>query len=292
MTPANVDNVSFIAVRYEGNEAEQHEIELRQLGESIQGFARIFAMCANVLGTGKITRHLDSLDVRVMAVPVAEHHCFEVLAKIKSLAMSKDLWSGVFGVLLAAVVQYVLSRKDQEQMKYLNEALQQALRNNRGANEQIAVTVDKMTATIDRVMASVDKLADALRPAARQALMPIGRSCERIDLYSGDRQPFLSLGPENKQAFADANAVLSDHLASYIGVISEFDMATGACKITLDGEPSRIAAIVTDPIFNRPNNPYVEAMAGASALRFLAKADLDADGNPSKLYISDTAEQG
>lgn len=47
-----------------------------------------------------------------------------------------------------------------------------------------------------------------------------------------------------------------------------------------------------DPIFSLPNNPYVEAMCLAYALPFLAKAELDANGNPIKLYISDTKERG
>jgi hypothetical protein len=69
-------------------------------------------------------------------------------------------------------------------------------------------------------------------------------------------------------------------------------MATGACKVTLEGETARIPAVVVDPVFNRPNNPYAEAMVALYPLRFLAKADLDANGAPVKLYISDTSERG
>jgi hypothetical protein len=60
--------------------------------------------------------------------------------------------------------------------------------------------------------------------------------------------------------------------------------------VTLDGEANRISALVTDPIFNRANNPYVEAMASSRAIRFVAKAELDPEGNILKLFISDTAE--
>ncbi|MDR5737164.1 hypothetical protein [Caballeronia sp. LZ016] len=160
-------------------------------------------------------------------------------------------------------------------MKYLSEALQQALRNNQG--------------TVDKLMDTINKMADALRPAARQALTPIDRSCKRIDLYASGEK-FAELGAEQKRAFADADMVVADHSTVYSGLISEFDMATGACKVTLDGELARISAQVTDPIFNRPNNPYVEAMAATRTLRFVAKAEQNADGEPMKLYISDTAE--
>ncbi|HDR9439501.1 TPA: hypothetical protein QDB80_004853, partial [Burkholderia multivorans] len=75
-----------LAIRYEGNDAERHELDLNQLGQSLQGFARIFAVSANVLKTGKLNKHFDSLDVRVVSVPVTDHRCYEVLAVIRGLA--------------------------------------------------------------------------------------------------------------------------------------------------------------------------------------------------------------
>lgn len=275
LTSVQTHEFPVIGIRFEGNNAEQRELDLNQLGQSIQGFARILAVSAHFLKTSKLSKHLDALDVQVVAVPVAEHHCYEVLAVVKSIVGSRELWSGVFGALLTTLVQYVLSRRDKDEMKYLSEALQQALRNNQG-------TVDKLTDTIN-------KMADALRPAARQALTPIDRSCKNIDLYASGEK-FAELSGDHKRAFADADLAISDHTAVYAGLISEFDMTTGSCKVTLDGDVARIPAQVTDPIFNRPNNPYVEAMAAMRMLRFVAKAELNSDGEPLKLYISDTAE--
>ena len=273
---STANNLCAISVRYEGNEAASHEIDLNQLGQSIQGFARIFAVCANALATGRLNRHLDALDVRVVSLPVDEHHCFEVLAMVRSMAASKELWSGAFGAVLAVVFQYVLSRRDQDQMKYLNEALQKSMQNNQQS--------------IEILKAIIDKLAEVLRPAARQALTPIDRSCKRIDLYTEGEQ-FMTLNADHKRAFGNVGNMVSEHLEPYVGVISQFDMTTGACRVTLDGEVSRIPAIVVDPVFNRPNNRYVEAMASADSIRFLAKADLDPDGNLVRLYISDTTGQ-
>lgn len=236
---------------------------------------------------------------------------------VKSMAISKELWSGAFGAVLAVVVQYVLSRREQDQMKYVNEilsrreqaqvrydelssrreqdqakyvneslkhfhdALQVALRNNQASTESVVSVADKLVSLID-------KLTDVLRPAARQALSPIDRSCSRIDLYSeGDR--FMTLSSDHKRAFEKADTAISE-IAPYVGVISEFDMATGACKVTLHGDTARIAALVIDPVFNQPNNRYVRAMASANPIRFLAKAGLDSESNLIKLYISDSSE--
>lgn len=302
--------LATIGVRYEGNDAASHEIDLNQLGQSIQGLARIFALCSNALLTGELNTHLEALDVRVVCSPVTEHRCFEVLATVKSMATSKELWSGAFGAVLAVVVQYVLSRREQDQMKYVNEILsrrdqemsQRGQDHTRYANESLKyfhdalqvtlrnnqASTDRVVSVADKLVSLIDKLADALRPAARQALSPVDRSCSQIDLYTeGDR--FMTLSTDHKRAFGETDAVTSE-IAPYVGMISEFDMTTGACRVTLDGDTARIRAIVVDPVFNRPNNRYVHAMASADSIRFLAKADLDMDGHPIRLYISDTLE--
>ncbi|KXU95710.1 hypothetical protein CR51_24845 [Caballeronia megalochromosomata] len=162
------------------------------------------------------------------------------------------------------------------QSNYMNEALQQSLQHNQQ--------------NFETLKALADKLADALRPAARQALSPIGHSCQRIDLYAEGKQ-FMTLDTDHKRAFSHAAGMVTEHLEPYIGVISQFDMTTGACRLTLEGATSRIPAIVVDPIFDRPNNRYVKAMTSADPIRFLAKAELDEDGNPIRLYISDTSER-
>lgn len=284
VTRGNIENkLCILSVRYQGYDAISHEIDLNQLGESIQGFARVISLCASVLTTGRLPFHFDTLDVSVVSLPVDEHHCFEVLAMVKSMATSKELWSGAFGAVLAAVIQYVLSRRDQGNMKYLNEALQRSMQSNELNMTRLATTVDKM-------MASIDKLTDILQPAARQALSPIERSCERIDLHL-EGVCFMSLNRIHKRSFAHAGRKLSEHLETYVGVISQFDMTTGACRVTLEGSRARIPAIVVDPAFNRPKNRYVEAMASSHAISFLAKADLDDEGHPLRLYISDTSAQ-
>jgi hypothetical protein len=284
----NPNCLCIVSVRYEGHDAASHEIDLNLLGQSLQGFAQVFALCADALVTGRLSGHRDALEVRVVSLPVAEHHCFEVLAMIESFAASKELWSGAFGAVLAVVVQYVLTRRDQDQMKYLNEALQQSMQNLQRSMQNNQDNYITLTRTVDKMMAVLDKLADSLRPAARRALAPVDRSCERIDLYA-DGEQFASLDATHRRAFDHAG--LSRHLCEYVGVISGFDMETGNCKVTLEGGVSRIPAVVIDPVFNRPNNPYAEAMAAAYPLRFLAKADLDAQGNPATLYISDTSER-
>ncbi len=85
---------------------------------------------------------------------------------------------------------------------------------------------------------------------------------------------------------------MSAEFIAYVGVLSSFDMTTGACHVTLEGESTRIPGVVVDPVFKLPNNPYGEAMVAAYPLPFYARADVDADGKPVKLYIAGTSERG
>lgn len=265
------------SIRYEGGDAALHTIDLNQLGESMQGFARILAMTANFIETGKINRHLDAMSVQVLAKPVPEHHCYEVLASIKSLLVTKEFFAGLASGSLPAIVQYVLGRRDKEEMKYLSSALEKQMELNAGNSEK----------TMERLLSTIDKLADALRPSVKRALAPVGKSCHQIDLYTGG-QRMGSLDAELKQDITGAQTAFPDHARRYTGVITGLDMATGACKMTLDGEDERIAGQILDPVVFNPGNPYAEAMASASKISVLAKAETDQDGAIIKLYVMDT----
>jgi hypothetical protein len=263
-----------ISIRYEGGDAADHAIDLTQLGQSLQGFGRILATCAHFVETGKLNKQLDSQAVRVVAVEPDEHNCYEVWAYVRSLLSSDNMWSGAGGAVLAVVIGYVLSLRSREEMKLLKDALDKALANN-------AQTTEKLISTIDR-------MAEALRPSARLATSPIDRTCNKIDLYSGPTK-VADLDHEKKEYFhqpAPANFIPTRR---YVGMISELDVKTGGCKVSLGESDQRLAAEITDPIRVLPNNAYAMALASQQSLAFMAKAELGEDGDIAKLYISDLA---
>lgn len=263
-----------ISIRYEGGDAAAHAIDLNQLGLSLQGFARILATCAHFVETGKYSKQLDSLAVRVVATEPDEHHCYEVWAYIRSLLSSDNMWSGAGGAVLATVVAYVLSRRSGEEMKLLKDALDKALANN-------AQTTEKLISTIDR-------MAEALRPSARLATSPIDKTCNNIDIYSGSSK-IVDLDRSKKEYFNQATPTDFIPTKRYSGTISELDIRTGSCKVSLGESEHRLPAEITDPIRVMPNNPYALALASQQALSFMAKAELDENGEIAKLYISDLA---
>lgn len=264
------------SIRYEGGNADEHMLELSQLGQSLQGFARVLAVCSHLANTGKYNKQYDSLSVRVYAAPVQEHHCYEVLTVIKDIALSKELWSGFGGVAVTLLTQYVFGRRSAEEMKYLSEALKQSL----GQNASMA----------DRLLTTIDRMAEALQPAAKQALAPVGNSCQSIGIYKpGEEKPFMVLDQGTKNALNHGPDVQITELKTFVGVISEMDMETGGCRVTVEGleGAGRITATITDPVGRSAGNPYALAMAKAMPITFSAKAEVDPDGNILRLYISD-----
>lgn len=265
-----------ISIRYEGRLAASHEMDLWQLGESIQGFAKTIAVAANFAYTGSPAVHMDALKVQVMATPTEEHHCFEVSAVIRPLFESKEFWIGAMGAaatIFAPIITYILSSRKSEEMKHLSDALKQAMTGNHAVTE--------------RLVGTIEKLAEALNPSVRKALGPIGKSCNSIDIYEGGEK-IHSMDSTTKASFANVGSKVADHTKVFTGVISEFDMANGSCKVLLDGAAERIAAKVVDPVFSNANNPYVLSMAAQQQIKFLAKYELDSDGNMVKLHIFDT----
>lgn len=265
-----------ISIRYEGRGAAAHEMDLWQLGESLQGFAKAIAVAANFAYTGSTAVHLDALKVQVVATPTDEHHCFEVTAQIKLLLESKEFWIGAMGAaatILTPVITYILSSRKAEEMKHLSDALKHSMTGNQAVTEKLVSTIEK--------------LAEALNPSVRKALTPIGRSCSSIDIYEGATK-IHTMDATTKAAFSNTGTKVADHTKVFTGVISEFDMTTGACKVLLDEATERVAAKVADPVYSTPNNPYVVSMAAQLKITFLAKYELDTNGDIVKLHIFDT----
>ena len=267
---------SPLSIRYDGNEADAHQMELAQLGASLQGFARVIAVCAHFAETGKYNKQYDTLSVKVYAAPVQEHHCYEVLTVIQSILGSKELWSGAGGAILVALIQYVFSGRKEEEMKYLNEALQKAL----GLQGE----------TNSKLLATIEKMADALRPAARQAVQPIGTACTSIRLGDGVSGPVV-LDEQTKNRLAVGGGVTIEPTRTFVGTISEMDMESSSCKVAIEGDPGpRVQAVITDPVGKAPDNPYVTSMSRIQPIKFLAKAEIDSDGSLIRLHISDVAQ--
>lgn len=266
-----------LSIRYEGGDADDHSIDLNQLGQSLQGLARVLAVSAHFATTGKYNKQFDTLSVKVVAKPVDEHHCYEVSATLVKVFTSSELWSGLGTALFMAVVGYVFNRRKEEELKHLSAALQQS--------------IGQQGETQARLLATIEKLADALQPSVRQALAPVGQSVASINLRpaSNETPPVVLDGETKALAMAAKENSFTDAMV-LAGVITELDMISGNCKVTLESDPdTRFSAVVTDPTVTRPGNRYATAMTNITTVKLTLKAEVDPEGGFVKLYISDIA---
>jgi len=258
-----------------------HEIELFALGESLQGIARIIAVLGNFTVTGRYTKQFQAQEVRVVA---AEQHaeCFE-LQVLLQWAREVGIFQGMAGPTLDALVTFALmkSSRASEQMKHLREALEAAIRE----------LGHKDTAFIARMMDTVDKMVDALKPSVKQAVAPVGKTCETMMIGNGT--PIIDRAM--KDAIMSAGDLEFLDEKEYQVLITELDLENYTCKVRMpddnvEGEDNtvpRYLAQITDPVLAKPDNAYVQAMSKRNYLIVRAKATIR-DGEIERFYISNT----
>ena len=144
-------------------------------------------MAGNFAATEKYVQHKDAFSVKVVAKP-PEAHCFEMVAFVK-WAAEQPLISGTTAGLLVALITYIFKRAagQREEMRAIKDSLDKAIRE-LGTRDQ---------SQVDRLLATIDKMADALKPAAKQAVAPIGQTARTLTVGSVDRSRTITLGSQS-----------------------------------------------------------------------------------------------
>lgn len=270
-----------ITIRYDGMDASNHHMELGALGDSIKGLSRIIGVAANFAATEKFVQHKDAMSVRVVAAP-PRAHCFEILVYLEWVSQNA-LASTIVGGLTVTLVSYIFSRlaRNKAEMKELRGALDLAIKE-LGSKDQDVV---------DRLLSTIDKMADALRPAAKLAVAPIGSTATTLTVSSESAHAVSkSVGIADKDAIeaADPAEIVAEQ--TFRVLLHEMNLDNTSCKVSLPDEPEgRITAIITDPVATTANNPYAAAFAAQRSLSVRAKAAVR-DGEIERLYISNTAD--
>lgn len=267
------DSVCYV-IQYDGLTRGEHEIDLAELGESLQGFSKVLACAGHFITTGQVNRQYGKLTVKVSTNANLEAGCIEIPVWITNCA--SEIFSGFAGAVLSAVVAYILSRRGKEEMEHLSKALEQSLNQNKDLQ--------------DKLLSTIDKLADSLSAANRQALAPIGKSCRTIALMDEKKSADVLKVDETLKRVIDKqpDAQISPE-EEFTGTISELDLVNGSCKVSLtDGDGERINGVITDPVLMMPKNVYLTAFSNRSELTFRAKVQLSREGDIVKFFISDS----
>jgi len=190
----------------------------------------------------------------------------------------QQIFQGVVGNVAVAVVTYIVANaaNDKTEMKHLALALQAALAQN-GARDQ---------STVDKLLATVEKMSDALRPAARQAVAPIGKSCQTVRI-GGESGVTIDADDKARMMLEPDTEITTER--QWKAVITELDREKFTGKARLDGDKeSRIPIVITDPVFQVAANAYITAFVTGAEITLIGKAEIS-EGNIKRLHISNTA---
>lgn len=264
-----------ISLRFDGLDADAHEIDLFALGEALQGFARIISTVGHFAVTQTYSKNFAAHSVKTVAKePVA--NCYK-LDLVLNWAQQNQIFTGSVGTLLAVLIPLIFARHKNktEEMKMLKDALDKA----------IAALGNRDQFVIDRLAATIEKMAEELRPSARQAISPVGVSCETISIIDTQtKQCYGTLNQEDKNAVATLTEKELTGIREFTVTLSEMDKEKATCKVTLPDIEHRLNAIIADPAFEMPNNDYFTAFVSGKALTIQGKATIK-NSEISKLYI-------
>ena len=270
-----------ILIRFDGLDAERHMLEVDDFATSLSGFGRIISVAAQFAVTQKHVHHKDAMDVRVV-VKAPEPNCVTVAA-IVQLASTNPLISGTTAALLATLITYIFKRAAgrKEEMKYLKESLEPAIKE----------LGNRDTKVVEGLLGTIDKMADQLKPAAKKAVRPLGRSARTVTVGDGPSPGTspLVMDVEDRDAIeASADTEVSDEQTFEITIV-EMNLDRSTSRVSFVDDPeSRVNAEIVDPAIQMPNNDYALAFAAQTPLKVRAKSRTKS-GELDKLYISDTA---
>lgn len=266
-----------VLVRYDGLDATAHEIDLYEFGKSAQGIAKIIATVADFTVTGNFQANKKNLCCKV-SVKETKANCFSFMAIIQQIDQSPTLtaFSGQAGAAIfvgtLAFLWCKLTNKKAE-MKALHESLNKAI-------EQLGRKDDS-----ERLIATIEKMALALIPAAKNAVSPIGNTCETIKF--GDSKHYYTTIDRDDKAAIHGEEFSVTPPNEYRVLIDEFDMRKHTCKVALrDDLKTRYNARIADPEAELANNKYALAMAKKSIVTIKAKTKVF-EGVIKEFTISD-----
>ncbi|EOJ6089344.1 hypothetical protein ACM4AE_005926 [Klebsiella michiganensis] len=275
-----------ISLRYDGKDALNHEIDLNCLGESLKGFSKVLSTAASFSATQKYSKYINYQEVKVYARE-AKANCFSLDAALNFVTQNQ-LFSGIAATILGAILQYIFARNSnkKDEMKALQQSLEKA----------IEALGNKDAGTIDKLIAVIDRMAVELRPSVRQAVSPIGNTCDEISIATNVDGCLLKVNEHDKAEIdkLDDDEVIG--LREYRAFLTEFDAHNMTAKIILEGDDSnrRIASEISDPSASKKNNPYINALGSyistkgdpSSAFTITAKATVK-KGQINRLFIVD-----
>ena len=270
---------AIIRIKFDGGDADQHTVDMRLLGQSLQGFDRIISDGIILLSEGRFPKKRERAFLRVKAYAPREGS-HEISALIQEapgyLTLGWQLLSASEGKIiwhwLSLVIKYYGGRKS-DAKEHLAAMLE--------INKQ---HLDARAVSDDAWRGMVMTLVDRLGSAAVQAAAPVGPSVRDAGVKVGASEETVI-----DEAMADAIRAKGEIDVSDLQVMTlvtdGFSHHGRTLRVEHPLEPGRyFTASVKDPLFDLIPNQYTEAASKGASIIVQAKAAYRA-GQLERLYI-------
>lgn len=283
-----------IQIRYDGLDAQAHQIDMAMLGESLQGAARLIGVAAHIAATAEYTNRTPSMQFRVLTT-APESHCVIVAAVLHfAVAASPLLFDMPPADLVEKIVNYILSslgghRQNDQALEVIGDAVQ-ALREANSNTKQLSL--DGIGAVRDVALAAIQAVREAAedqRPAARHFAAPIGQSAAQATIGDVKEAFVVDAAARERIDFEPEQDIQEQQ--SFTVKLSELDQVTGTGKAEVQGldEGKRYPCVIADPVVHSAQSPYSNAFNEQTWLRVSAKPHVQ-NGQIQKLTILDTVK--
>ena len=279
---------------YDGLDASEHYMDIEPLGESLRGVGQILRASTHFAFQHEYNKRKDKSYVRILvqpprpgtwwcdAVAVAATQ-YPLLAPLSQ----KILWETSFATAKAILFR----RSGRRDLTDSTMAMVEKCIDNQARGLDAVAGLAREQGERDLIvkqhlMEIIERLIDSNQPAAKNAVRPIGVSCNRMRLGEGQDEPTID------EPMADAIRSQEDlevmDEKEYLIRLDGITLHTRSCKFEIAGQEGRyVNGKITDPAILQPDNPYTRSLNSHSEIRVRAKATMKGD-NPHLFYISDT----
>lgn len=278
-----------IILKYEGLDASDHQLDLGQIGQSLQGAAQLLGTAASIVSTGEYAKRLSAMPVRILAgapragsweIPAVIMSTLPAIGQTSLFAeFSKQLSSKA----TTTIVNYVVSTFGPKPSKATDAAI---------AMETVQRATAEVGQTSRHAIDAVVRMTEHQRTSVRALVVPVGLSCETLQV--GDRKNGAFLIDRSMKAAIDAPIEVEIQSAQKHEImISEMDRINQSCKFAFRGEEKnekRLTGEITDPIIQTPSDPYSAAFSEQRWLTVMGKLQTKG-GEADKLFISDIVNE-
>jgi len=278
-------------IKYDGKDADDHTIDMRQLGESLQGIDRLISDLLIIGSQRRLPKKGERAPLVVKAYEPRQGTVSIPVVLQESSAYLQMGWQvfGPAGVeILSNWFKGVLSfnlGKPSEAEKAMEKVAELA-----------HAAIDHHDKIEDNRHAEVMKMLDILKrqlpktgPATIQTIAPVGKSVSKLKLLSDHRES-VEVSSEDAEQLRKKAELEWTSIATWPLRTDGFVFHSRTLNVEHPHKAGFFNAIVADPIAENENNPYAAAVQRKASIKVQARAAYRA-GELEQLIIYEFGEE-